>query len=321
MMKLSRETFNQIRQWVHLYGSHLDVMRWRYHYENGTADDVLDALSFYQNDDGGFGHGIGDFDNMSPLSSPTAICWGAYGILREIGCNKTDHPMIKGILRYFENCSAVTEKGVNFALPSNSQYPCRFWYLYSVQPRFTGDMLSPNSCISGDFVEIVFNHCEKGSSLYEKACKIIDYRLSNIQNLAGYLAWDTSQWQGIEPSDMLKLIEFSEKFGYKTHEECSAFFDELLDVLKKNGQPNTIQAIEKRIKNRSNKFLPDNDDLDEIVTRFNTGKPCSQWLKDGLICDNPDERMNELCRLDNLWWPIKDAIDNMKILREHGRLE
>lgn len=316
MKKLSREVFNQIRQWVYFHACYLDVMRWRYHFENGKAEAVVEALSFYQNDDGGFGHGIGDFDNMNPLSSPAAICWGAYGVLREIGCDKTEHPMIQSILRYFESCPHITDKGVVFAIPSNSQYPCRPWFIYSEQPRFPGDQLSPESNISADFVEIVFKHCDKQGALYKKALKILEYRLSAIQNLEGYLAWNTSMWQGFEPHDFCKMIQLAEQFNCKTNEECQLLYGKLLDIVRKHGLPETHRSIKKRIK--LGEETPTEEDLDKYIDQLSSGK---YWSTGGLACDNPEDKINEICNLGNLWWPIKDAIHDLRVLKEHGRLE
>ncbi|MDR2687532.1 MAG: hypothetical protein LBB75_07245 [Oscillospiraceae bacterium] len=49
MKPLPQSVFHQIRRWVYRYGRHLDVARWQYHFENGSAENVLEALSFYQN--------------------------------------------------------------------------------------------------------------------------------------------------------------------------------------------------------------------------------------------------------------------------------
>lgn len=43
----------------------------RYHWANGSADDVIDTLADYQNEDGGFGRGL-EVDISSPVSNPFA---------------------------------------------------------------------------------------------------------------------------------------------------------------------------------------------------------------------------------------------------------
>ena len=53
-----QKLYEKARRFVHLNARPLDFARWRYHFENGSAEDVLRILAFYQNDDGGFGHGL-----------------------------------------------------------------------------------------------------------------------------------------------------------------------------------------------------------------------------------------------------------------------
>lgn len=62
-----------------------------YHFGNGTAETVLEALSTYQNDDGGFGKGL-EVDIASPASNPFAarLAMQVLLSLRE----RPDHPLI-----------------------------------------------------------------------------------------------------------------------------------------------------------------------------------------------------------------------------------
>lgn len=46
--------FKKAKGFVYRNARPLDLARFRFHFENGSADEVLYALSFYQNDDGGF---------------------------------------------------------------------------------------------------------------------------------------------------------------------------------------------------------------------------------------------------------------------------
>jgi hypothetical protein len=44
MNTLPRQAFQQIRRWVHRCASNLEAARWRFHFENGSAQDALEAL-------------------------------------------------------------------------------------------------------------------------------------------------------------------------------------------------------------------------------------------------------------------------------------
>ena len=64
------------------HGRELDQRLFNYHFDGGTQDTVMEALSRYQNDDGGFGHAL-EPDLRTPLSSVYTTSQGLH-ILREI---------------------------------------------------------------------------------------------------------------------------------------------------------------------------------------------------------------------------------------------
>jgi len=49
----------------------LELARWQIHFEDGSRENVLQMLEVYQNEDGGFGHGL-EPDNWKPNSTPIA---------------------------------------------------------------------------------------------------------------------------------------------------------------------------------------------------------------------------------------------------------
>ena len=55
MKKLYKKSFDEIRLWIYRNARNLELTLWQYEFENGSKDAVLSALSYYQNDDGGFG--------------------------------------------------------------------------------------------------------------------------------------------------------------------------------------------------------------------------------------------------------------------------
>lgn len=50
-MKLTNQDFDAIRRWMHRNARPLDLARWQYHFESGSAEAVLQSLSAYQNED------------------------------------------------------------------------------------------------------------------------------------------------------------------------------------------------------------------------------------------------------------------------------
>jgi len=313
MKTLPRKVYEQIRRWVYRYGRHLDVTRWQYHFEGGSAEAVLEALSFYQNEDGGFGHGV-EYDCMNPNSLPVQFFWGAGVILDEIGCDTKDHPMMQGMIRFFENSPYVSETGCCYNIPSNNEYPCQPWCLYSEEPRFPGDWF-PEENITGNFVSFAFDYCDEGSPLREKALKIIDHRLSILPNVEQYLLWHQSrEWQGLGPSEFADIIRLAERHKIRPAEECRALYAQLLSIVERAGYPETYEGLVKQIESDGK---PRPEDLDAMIDRLADGP----WREDGLRCDDPVEKMEEMCSINYLWWPIKGAIGDLITLKKHGRLE
>ena len=160
MKILSKEIYNKIRKWIYLYARHLDIARFQYHFENGNSSAVAEALAFYQNEDGGFGHGI-ELDCQNPKSQPVQFFWGAAGILKEIGYDKPDNPIMKRFIKYIENCPDITEHGIRFVVPSNNDYPCNFWYTY--EPK------TPEGNINSG-IGFIFEHFSPDSEYIKKRC-------------------------------------------------------------------------------------------------------------------------------------------------------
>ena len=78
----------------------LQQARFDYHFANGSADAVRDALLRFQNTDGGFGHGL-EQDLRSENSSVICTTVGLQ-ILEEVDTD-IEHPQLKGGMAYLEN--------------------------------------------------------------------------------------------------------------------------------------------------------------------------------------------------------------------------
>lgn len=154
--------FEKARGFVYRNARPLELARWRFHFENGSADDVVTALSAFQNEDGGFGHALEE-DNFNPNSLPMGV-WKAAEILDEIGFSDKSHPMIKGILRYLESGSCFDtahEQWLN-TVPSNNDYPCAIWWAYNGESDFR---YNPTAALAG----FILKFAEKDSGIYQKA--------------------------------------------------------------------------------------------------------------------------------------------------------
>ena len=165
-----KKVFEKARVFVYKNARPLDLARWKYHFEDGSKEDVLKVLSCYQNEDGGFGHGIeADLWNIhsTPIATSTAI-----EILKEIEFYDNSNDIVKGILEYLEKTPHQEERGWLLKIPSNNEYPHSNWWKYSKETEigFSGEWeYNPTAILAG----FVLKTAEKESAVYKKAEQIV----------------------------------------------------------------------------------------------------------------------------------------------------
>lgn len=158
-------TFQRAREFIYRNARPLDLARWQYHFENGSSEAVLNALSYYQNDDGGFGHAL-EADAWNPNSSPIQT-WVATEILREINFTNNTHPIIKGILHYLESGKSFDGKCWYKIVKSNNGHPHAQWWHTEIDSTDHSDY-NPTACLAG----FIIRFAEKNSELYKRGCSI-----------------------------------------------------------------------------------------------------------------------------------------------------
>ncbi len=159
-------TLEKARQFIYKNARPLELATWQYHFENGSKEAVLNALSFYQNEDGGFGNGL-EADFLNPNSSPMAT-WAATETLREIGLNDKNHPIVKGILRFLESGEHFDEKQNKWlnTIPSNNDYPHAIWWEYN--EKIDSISYNPTAALAA----FIISYADANSAIYEKGLKI-----------------------------------------------------------------------------------------------------------------------------------------------------
>jgi hypothetical protein len=178
MKKLIQKDFQEIRNWIYRNARPLDFAIWQYTFENGSKDAIIEILSQYQNNDGGFGNSI-DPDNWNVNSSPYNTQF-AIKLLRQINFLDMNHPIFQGIFRYLENTEHKEEYGWIFTIPSNNDYPHAVWWDYNPEDnKFQSIGTTASLC------GFILRYGNKNSTLYETATKytqlLIDRLKSDIQ--------------------------------------------------------------------------------------------------------------------------------------------
>ena len=96
-MKLSSKKYEAAVSFIETNARELDRRLFDYHFHGGTAVSVINALTEYQNNDGGFGHAI-EPDFRLTASSPMATSVGLQYCL-DVGA-APDHPIVKSAINY-----------------------------------------------------------------------------------------------------------------------------------------------------------------------------------------------------------------------------
>lgn len=88
---ISNKVFYEIKAWVYRNAREIELNLWKYYFEDGTKDNVISALTYYQNADGGFGHAL-EPDNWNTNSTPYTTLH-AINILKDIEFKDLSHPI------------------------------------------------------------------------------------------------------------------------------------------------------------------------------------------------------------------------------------
>ena len=122
-------TYERARGFMYRCARPLELALWQHRFEGGSAENVLHALSFYQNADGGFGHAL-EADNWSPGSSPLTT-QTATEILYAVNA-PADHPLVQRTLLYLDSGADFDEahRQWHCTVPSSNDWPRAVWWSY-----------------------------------------------------------------------------------------------------------------------------------------------------------------------------------------------
>lgn len=169
------KVFQRAQQFIYLNARPLDLTRWQYHFENGSKEAILNALAYYQNEDGGFGHAL-EPDAWNPNSAPIQT-WVATEILREIDFTDNSHPIVQGILNYLASGKDFNGKYWLNVIESNKDYPHAPWW-YGTKEETGHDDYNPTACLAG----FIIKYANRDSTLYKLGCKLAQSAVSTYLN-------------------------------------------------------------------------------------------------------------------------------------------
>lgn len=308
-MRLSRSDFELTKNWIYRNARHLDLVRWRYHFEGGCKTEVLNALFAYQNPDGGFGHAL-EADSWNPNSTPIQTA-AALQILKEINFTDSKNPLLQGILRYLESKTDFEEDRWKNTVASNNDYPhAPWWNTDSDDP--VRSKYNPTAILGGFLLQF----SEKDSPIYKDALEI-------AHNLTDSFLKDPQieMHPLLCVSDMLSYIheanlqnQFDDKNLY------IALHQRVRELIKQDAdnwddysfRPSRFIQSPDNVYYEENKEIL-NQELDYMIKSRNTE---GVWN----ITWNWGNYEKEFAISEN-WWKADLAIKNMLLLQAFGRID
>lgn len=187
-MKLSRNGFIRARNFIMNNARPLDQSLFRYHFENGSKEDVMEELSKFQNPDGGFGHGI-EPDLRLSASSPFATSVGLQYYIEANGDAESD--MVKMAIEYLVSTYDAENDFWPFTfLDVNDEAHAPWWHLEKIEPPKDDRWANPSAEIAGYLAR--YSHYvpkEILANVNRRVNAILNQSEDIVGSLYGFLCW------------------------------------------------------------------------------------------------------------------------------------
>ncbi len=175
MKKLSKSIFKEVEKYIKNNARELDKKIFELYFNKCSEEEVLEEINKYQNEDGGFGHGI-ESDFFMPQSTPMATTVG-FQYLNYINNEKAKEVIKRGI-KYLENSYDESRNGWYAVSDKVNEYPHAPWWNFDDKINQTViDNYWGNP--SAEIIGYLYKHKEFVKNLDLK--KLIEKSISNIK--------------------------------------------------------------------------------------------------------------------------------------------
>lgn len=305
-----KNTYEKARTFIYRNARPLDLARWQYHFENGSKDAVLTALSAYQNEDGGFGHAL-EADAWNPNSSPIQT-WTATEILREINFTTKNHSVIQGILNYLASGQDFSGHFWYNTIRSNNDYPhAMWWHTESVSTCHTS--YNPTACLIG----FILRFAEKDSDLFRLGYQLAKEAFSDIMPET-----QNNDMHGI--ACYIRLMQYCREAEVVDVIDLDALETRLRELVHKSITQNKadwenhyVCRPSQFFRNRDSVFYIDNKEIAEYECEFIPRMQLEDgsWNISWCWRDFPNE-----WAISRNWWKGTLVVQNMLYLKGFGML-
>lgn len=298
-------TYEKAQQFMQRNARPLDFARWQYHFENGTKNDVIACLAYYQNEDGGFGHAL-EADSWNPNSTPIQT-WAATEILREIDFTDREHPIIQGILRYLNSEQDFTGQLWYNAVKSNNDYPHAPWW-QTAQDSTGRDGYNPTACLAG----FIIRFADPASALYQLGRRVAKAAVDQFVSKEGQVDMHTL-------SCYIQLLQYCQEADECVEIDLEKIQQMMLAAVKRSITQDTAQWENGYIckpsqffKNKDSIFYAENQAIAEYECAYIVKSQLADgsWAIPWGWSDYPEQ-----WALSKNWWKANAVINNLLYLR------
>jgi hypothetical protein len=311
--KIRDKEYQEIRTWIYRNARQIDLAVWQFLFERGSKEAVLSALSFYQNEDGGFGHTL-EADCWNPESSPYTTLY-AINILRIIGFTDTRHPLMQGIIRFLESGKHFTGSKWLFNIPTNNDYAHAPWWTYNKEANEYESI-----GVTVELACFILKYCDRNSNLYQDSLRILKQMTNSIklQNKHG----DMGIGGYCVLTDTIKELGLEEELDY------DSLFPIVRNLVHDSIERDTSKWIyygvrpSNYITSPDNLFYQGNEDivLQELDYLIETRPENGVWGITWSWFDNNELYPKEFAISEN-WWKAAKATEKMLFLKNFSRVE
>ena len=313
MKKLTKKSFDSVRSWIYRNARQIELSIWQYEFENGKKEEILSALSLFQNSDGGFGNAL-EPDSWNPNSSPYTTLW-AIDILKNIDFSDINHQIMQGIFMFLESGVHSNENGWFFNIPSNDNYPHAPWWKYNPEENEYEHI-----GVSAGIICFLLKYANKETKLYERAISIANTLICKLKEASNYGDMGVDGYYTLLGT--INKLGLTEKFdiNFLTERTKELVYNAIeRDVSKWAYYGNRPSSF---ITSTNSLFYEDNKDILELELDYiiETKPENGVWGITWSWFDNNEKYPKEFAISEN-WWKADCAISKLKLLRNFNRIE
>lgn len=301
-------TFEKARTFMYRNARPLDLARFQYHFENGSKQNVMNVLSYYQNEDGGCGHAI-EADCWNPNSTPLHT-GGASDIIREIDFTDRNHPFIQSLLKWYTSGAHFNGHYWSITVESNNKYPhAPWWHTESVSSCHTN--YNGTAQIAGFMVR----YAERDSEAFKLGMRVVKEAIAALSPTdlqdTGTCACYVRMKEYIEKANIKELIPY-EELSQKLHQAVNKLICK--DTSQWGGYVCKPLAF---LNSKDSEYYLDNKEIADYQCEYiiNTQLEDGSWDILWSWENYPDE-----WAISKNWWKGQVIIENLLYLKGFGMI-